>query len=85
MVHPYAAKGESDTNFGFFLTRDFSVFTYMGRMNEGDCPIRSLNFDMPNHGTVIQIPAAHAQRLARHWHYDYNKLPSPDPDNLSFP
>lgn len=77
MYHPYAKKGESDTNFGFCKTKDFQQFDYKGRMNEGDCPIKSLNFDMPNHGTVIQIPASDAQRLAKYWKYDYNKLPAP--------
>lgn len=76
MYHPYAKRGESDTNFGFSETKDFEHFEYKGRMNEDDCPIRSLNFDMPNHGTVIQIPAEDAKRLARHWKYDYNKLPT---------
>lgn len=77
MCHPYARKGESDTNFAFSHTRDLEHFTYRGRMNEGDCPLRSLNFDMPNHGSVIQIPASDAKRLARHWKFDYGSLPAP--------
>ncbi|MDO4163204.1 MAG: beta-xylosidase [Bacteroides sp.] len=76
MYHPYARKGETDTNFGFSATTDFRHFDYKGRMNEDDCPIRSLNFDMPNHGTVIQLPAEDARKLARYWRLDYDALPS---------
>lgn len=52
-------------NFGFLETSDFVNFKDLGRFNEG--VMKTTNFTSPKHGAVVQITAAEADRLERHW------------------
>ena len=52
-------------NFGFSETTDFINFTNLGRFNEG--VMKSTNFAVPKHPSVIQITRKEAKLLAKKW------------------
>ncbi|WP_281636595.1 glycoside hydrolase family 43 protein [Flavobacterium marginilacus] len=55
-------------NFGFSETSDFVNFKSLGHFNEG--VMKSTNFSVPKHPSVIQITKKEAQKLAKNWNCD---------------
>jgi predicted GH43/DUF377 family glycosyl hydrolase len=52
-------------NFGFSETSDFINFKNLGHFNEG--VMKTTNFLVPKHPSVIQITKKEAQKLAKNW------------------
>ncbi|MDR3188785.1 MAG: glycoside hydrolase family 43 protein [Prevotellaceae bacterium] len=61
----YHAGTLNPANFGFAETTDFTHFTNLGLFDEG--VMRRANFSDQNHGAIIQLTKAEANRLKEHW------------------
>lgn len=61
----YDIYGIKPHNFGFSETSDFVNFTDIGRFNEG--VMKTTNFSIPKHGSVIHITKEEAEKLCSYW------------------
>ncbi len=51
--------------FGFVETTDFNSYKSLGIFNKGE--MRTLNFESPKHGAIVQITAEEAENLEKYW------------------
>jgi hypothetical protein len=59
----YDVFGAHPHNMGFSETTDFVHYKNLGRMSEGDSPMKGTNFSGPKHGAVISITLDELRRL----------------------
>jgi hypothetical protein len=59
----YDVFGADPHNMGFSETTDFIHYKNLGRFNEGDSPMKAINFSGPKHGAVMSITAKELQTL----------------------
>lgn len=59
----YDVFGAHPHNMGFSETTDFIHYKNIGRFNEGDSPMKAINFSGPKHGAVMSITLEELQGL----------------------